>query len=163
MYIFTGQAGDLNLNYKVYDIDHVYEVDIILNNTQLHDVEKTDNNKWSSRRTLVLPDALVNDAGINVLIFDSSRNPPKEWYWGVRNVSVERRSNSTTAISVAHFVKISGNLIQGVEHLLDGRSAPPLRLNGDDADSNAVYFDVVWACIYLLNITVSFFEFKYHP
>jgi predicted GH43/DUF377 family glycosyl hydrolase len=132
VYFFSGQPGDLNMTYEVYDIDGILEVDIILNGVKIHDVARTSNNQWSPARTLLLPDAFTNDAGINVLIFDNTSNPPRESYWGVRNVSVAPTSNSSIALNFPHEMSISGSLIQDGHYLNDGQSTPPARPEGDD-------------------------------
>jgi hypothetical protein len=97
IYCFPGQSGNLNLTYEVYDIDNLNELDVILNGTKIHDETVTANNSWSGSRTLLLPDALVNDAGLNLLIFDNTMNPPNTWYWGVKNLNFAPTSTIAAA------------------------------------------------------------------
>jgi hypothetical protein len=95
IYWFPGQAGDMNLFYEVYDINDTNEVDIILNDAKIHDEAATAKNGWSTVRTRLLPDALVNDTEANVIIFDNTKNPPDLATWGVRNASVARIAVNT--------------------------------------------------------------------
>ncbi|GEM_PF-6163347 len=102
VYFFGGQTGTPHLSFQVYDIDYDYELDIFLNSVKIQDVPITFDNEWSTTRTIVLPDTLVNDTATNVLIFDNTRNPPQTWFWGVRGVSInatlsQQRSIETTA------------------------------------------------------------------
>jgi len=87
LYQFEGQEGDARIFYEVYDIDWPDEVRILLNGQPVSFVEVTADGKWSFERILYLPDALVKDTGTNLLCFDSTRNPPSTYAWGVRNVS----------------------------------------------------------------------------
>jgi len=89
-YEFGGMAGDVELTYKLWDIDYDYEVDIIINGYKIKDtVATTGNEQWSGVRTLTLPDDKVNDRSTNTLTFDNPKNPPNTWWWGVGSVSVE--------------------------------------------------------------------------
>jgi hypothetical protein len=88
-YWFPGRSGDLYLSYQAYDIDGPNEVDIFLNGAKVQDVPVTGNNKWSGYLGVVLPDALVNDTGANVIIFDNMNNPPLSNWWGVREVTID--------------------------------------------------------------------------
>jgi Secretion system C-terminal sorting domain/Domain of unknown function (DUF5122) beta-propeller len=104
IYWFPGQAGEVNLFYEVYDIDDTGELDIIFNGTKLRDEAVTANNGWSTIRTLLLPDTLVNNTDANVVIFDNTKNPPnvlrsKALNWGVRNVSIGLASANAPAIN----------------------------------------------------------------
>lgn len=88
LYQFEGRGGDVRIFYEAYDIDWPDEVRILLNGEPVSFVEVTADGKWSVERVLDLPDALVKDTGMNLLCFDSTRNPPNTYTWGVRSVSV---------------------------------------------------------------------------
>ncbi len=90
IYCFPAEKGDLRLTYEVYDIDKAYELDVLLNGIKIHDEAITDSANWSERRSILLPDSLVDDNGKNSLIFDNTMNPPKGWFWGIRNVEIAR-------------------------------------------------------------------------
>lgn len=87
LYQFEGRAGNVRLSYEVYDIDWPDEVQVLLNGEFVSFVEVAANGKWSPERVLDLPDALVKDSGVNLLCFDSTRNPSRTYAWGVKNVS----------------------------------------------------------------------------
>lgn len=87
LYRFEGTRGNVRLSYEVYDIDWPDEVQVLLNGELVSFAEVTADGKWSPERILELPDALVKDAGVNLLSFDSTRNPPSSYAWGVKNVS----------------------------------------------------------------------------
>ena len=88
-YSFGGLSGNVTLNYEAWDVDYTKEVEIILNGTHIGYAPKTGNDSWGGVQTITLPDALVNDSSDNYLTFNHTANPPKQWYWGVRNVSVD--------------------------------------------------------------------------
>ncbi|MCL4704400.1 T9SS type A sorting domain-containing protein [bacterium] len=132
VYFFSGQPGDLDLTYAVYDIDNIHEIDILLNGVKIHDEAVTANEAWSEQRTLLLPDGLVNDTGINVLIFNNTKNPPKNWIWGVRNVSVSLAQAATLALNLSQGLSFSGVALQHASNLFDGQTRPPARPEGDD-------------------------------
>jgi hypothetical protein len=97
IYWFPGKPGDVNLFYEAYDINDTDELAIIFNGTKIHDEAITVNNGWSTIRTLLLPEALVNDTEANIVIFDNTKNPPNALNWGVRNVSVALITAVTSA------------------------------------------------------------------
>ncbi|MGH7456009.1 MAG: T9SS type A sorting domain-containing protein, partial [bacterium] len=99
IYWFPGQSGEVNLFYEVYDIDDSNELDIIFNGTKIRDEAVTVNNGWSTIRTLLLPEVLVNDTEANIVIFDNVKNPPNALNWGVRNVSIGLASANAPAIN----------------------------------------------------------------
>lgn len=132
VYFFSGQPGDLDLTYAVYDIDNIHEIDILLNGVKIHDEAATANEAWSAQRALLLPDGLVNDTGINVLIFNNTKNPPKNWLWGVRNVSVALAQAATLALNLPQGLSFSGVALQQASNLFDGQTRPPARPEGDD-------------------------------
>ncbi len=131
VYIFSGRGGDLNLAYQVFDIDHLDEVDVVVNDTKLHDEALTSNEAWSETRNLLLPDELVHNTGINVLIFENTKNPPRNWRWGVRNVSVNVATTSSLALPSQTGASFSGLHAQNAHYLLDGQLAPLVRPQGD--------------------------------
>ena len=87
-YCFQGAAGDMTLSYQAYDIDNNTEVEVWLNGTTIFNVPATGDSQWGSTLSATLPDALIDDGGSNILVFDNTKNPPKKWAWGVRQVSV---------------------------------------------------------------------------
>ncbi len=133
VYFFDGQPDDLNLIYEVYDIDNLNELDILLNGAKIRDETPTADNTWNKPRTLRLPDALVNDAGLNVLIFDSPSNPPPQWYWGVRNVHVEAAPQASVALNLSQSLIAEANRAQDGQFLFDGRITPPARSETDNS------------------------------
>ena len=88
IYWFPGKPGEVNLFYEAYDINDTDELDVIFNGTKIRDEAITANNGWSTIRTLLLPEAMVNDTDANIVIFDNTKNPPNALNWGVRNASV---------------------------------------------------------------------------
>jgi hypothetical protein len=132
VYFFSGRPGDLSLIYEVYDIDNVNELDILLNGAKIHDETPAVNNGWSAPRSLPLPDALVNDAGLNVVIFDSPSNPPNQWPWGVRNVRVNAAPQASLALELSRSIIAEAYMAQDGQYLFDGRRTPPARLETDD-------------------------------
>jgi hypothetical protein len=101
IYWFPGKPGEVNLFYEVYDINDTDELAIIFNGTKIYDEAITVNNGWSTIRTLLLPEALVNDTEANVVIFDNTKNPSNTLNWGVRNVSVAFITAVTSEETVA--------------------------------------------------------------
>ncbi|MFC1850986.1 FHA domain-containing protein [candidate division CSSED10-310 bacterium] len=87
-YTFEYKSGNLELTYKVWDVDEDGEVNIYLNNTKLYEVERTQSGHWSGRRILKLPDELVHRDKLNFIIFDNPKNPPRQLMWGVAEVDV---------------------------------------------------------------------------
>jgi len=136
VYFFSGRSGDLNLAYQVFDIDHFDEVDVVLNDTKILDEAPTSNETWSETRNLLLPDELVHNTGINVLIFENTKNPPRNWRWGVRNVSVSVATTSSLALPSQAGANFSGQHVQNAQYLLDGQLAPMVRPQGDDGVSD---------------------------
>jgi predicted GH43/DUF377 family glycosyl hydrolase len=139
VYFFSGRAGDLNLAYQVFDIDHLDEVDIVLNDTKVKDETLTSNETWSETRTLLLPDELVHNTGVNVLIFENTKNPPRNWRWGVRNVSVSAVATSSLALAGQTNASVNGHGVLNGRYLMDGQLAPPLREHGDPAADTSHY------------------------
>ncbi len=95
IYWFPGKVGDVNLFYEAYDINDTDELDIIFNGTKLRDEAITAANSWSTIRTLLLPEAMVNDTETNIVIFDNTKNPPNALNWGVKNVSIALIAGNT--------------------------------------------------------------------
>jgi hypothetical protein len=87
-YSFGGFSGVVELFYEVWDVDYATEVEIILNGTQIGYAPVTVNRSWGGLQVITLPDALVNDSSANYLTFNSTSNPPNQYWWGVKNVSV---------------------------------------------------------------------------
>jgi subtilisin family serine protease len=88
-YSFGGHAGNVALYYEVWDVDNGTEVEIILNGTQIGYAPVTANESWGGVQVITLPDAFVNDSSTNYLTFNNTFNPPRRFWWGVRNVSVD--------------------------------------------------------------------------
>ncbi len=131
-YSFSGQAGDLQLSYEVFDIDNKNEVNISLNGIKIHDEAVTTNDNWSGARTLLLPDNLVKDDGLNLLVFDNTQNPPLKWNWGVKNVSVAATAFHAAALDLSKGERIFGDKIENVQFLFDGHAGIPERKEGND-------------------------------
>ena len=90
VFSFSGKRGDVSLSYQAWDIDFENEVRVFLNgNEASFIVPKTGNETWSRTRTITLKDTDVNDDGVNRVTFTNTSNPPKTYWWGVRNLSVE--------------------------------------------------------------------------
>ena len=87
-YSFSGLSGDVVLYYEAWDVDFADEVEILVNGTHVGYAPTTANDSWGGMQTIIVPDALVNDSSDNYLSFNNTSNPPKQWYWGVRDVSV---------------------------------------------------------------------------
>ncbi|MGH7595115.1 MAG: T9SS type A sorting domain-containing protein [bacterium] len=132
IYWFPGQTGEVNLFYEVYDIDDTHELDIIFNGVKIRDESVTANNGWSTIRTLLLPEALVNDTEANVVIFDNTQNPPNALNWGVRNLSIGLTSAIAIAIKASPGVGIAGKNVQGMQYLFDGQIISAERSADDD-------------------------------
>ena len=90
-YSFGEFSGDVVIYYEAWDVDVADEVEIILNGTHIGYVPVTANNSWGGVQAITLPDDLVNDSSYNYLSFNNRYNPPKQFIWGVRNVSVDRQ------------------------------------------------------------------------
>ena len=101
VYCFQGQAGDLLLSYQAYDVDTGTEVRVWLNDASVFYVPVTANNQWSGTLSQILPDSLVKDGQANSLVFDNRRNPPKNMYWGVRQVEVSPASGGQAPAKIA--------------------------------------------------------------
>ncbi len=139
VYFFSGRRGDVNLAYQVFDIDHLDEVDLVLNDTKVHDEALTSNESWSETRSLLLPDELVHNTGINVLIFENTKNPPHGWRWGVRNVSVNVATTSSLALPTQTGTNFTGQGVLNAPYLLDGQFTPMVRSQGDGASDSSRY------------------------
>lgn len=140
IYWFGGRSGNLSLTYEVYDIDDTGELDILFNGTKIRDEAITANNSWSAQRTLLLPDALVNNSDFNVLIFDNTKNLPntllsKALNWRVKNVSIAPTVAAVVAVDLSHGVSITGDKAHNVQYLFDGQMAFPERFEeGENAE-----------------------------
>lgn len=139
VYFFSGRGGDLNLAYQIFDIDHIDEVDIVLNDTKVKDETLTSDEAWSETRTLLLPDELVHNNGVNVLIFENTKNPPRNWRWGVRNVSASVAAASSLALAGQMNASVNGQGVLNGRYLMDGELAPPLREHGDPVTDTSHY------------------------
>ena len=85
---FPPSPGDVNLLYEVWDVDFSDEVEISVNGHPIGFAPKTEDESWGPPRTILVPDSYVNDSSTNILTFRNTRNPPKRYWWGVRNVSL---------------------------------------------------------------------------
>lgn len=88
VYAFDYIEGNLELRYKVWDIDKKGEVNIYLNREKIDEVEPTESGHWSGLRELKLPPELVAKNKRNYVIFDNPKNPPGTLMWGVAEVTV---------------------------------------------------------------------------
>jgi hypothetical protein len=70
-------------------VDNATEIEILLNGKLIKYAPETANDAWGGVKAITLPDALVNNSSNNYLKFNNTGNPPNEYYWGVRKVSVE--------------------------------------------------------------------------
>ncbi len=141
IYWFAGRPGNLSLTYEVYDIDYTGELDILFNGVSIPHEAITANNSWSTKRTLLLPDALVNNTDLNVLIFDNIKNLPNTLLsqalnWGVKNVSVAPTAAAVVAVDLSHGVSITGDKAQNIQYLFDGQTAFQERLEGGENAGN---------------------------
>ncbi len=136
VYFFSGQPGDLTLAYQIFDIDHLDEVDIVLNATKIRDEALTSGESWSETRNLLLPDELVINNGINVLIFENTKNPPRNWRWGVRSVSVNAAATSVLALAGQTNANVNGVNVLNGRYLMDGIIAPSARTNSGADDTS---------------------------
>jgi len=89
-YSFAGMSGDVKLNYRAFDIDATKnpEVQVIVNGEVVANLPVTGNDQWSEDRAIIIPDNLVNNTSVNLLVFNATYNPPNSYWWGVSNVSV---------------------------------------------------------------------------
>jgi chitodextrinase len=87
-YSFAGLPGDVELYYEAWDVDVNDEVQILLNGVEIGFAPLTGNENWCETQSITLPDGLVNDSSANQVTFNNTYNPPKKYYWGIRNVSV---------------------------------------------------------------------------
>jgi Cytochrome c bacterial/Cytochrome c554 and c-prime len=87
-YTFAGLAGDVQLNYEVWDVDLGNEVQILLNGVEIAFAPRTGNEAWGNAQSVTLPDSLIDDSSENLLTFKNTYNPPKLYWWGVRSVSI---------------------------------------------------------------------------
>ena len=108
-YRFEGTPGDVTIRYQVWDVDFANEVEILVNGVRAGYAAVTPNNTWSEARYIVLPDAAVFDDEENELTFNNTYNPPKTYWWGVRNVSVfEECPDCIPLPDAAAYGRISG-------------------------------------------------------
>jgi hypothetical protein len=87
-YRFPSRAGDVEVWYQVYDVDSQGEVAILLNGQEVLQPAATPESDWSSKSTVVLPNASVRGDSVNVLTFDNLDYPPTVEMWGARQVSI---------------------------------------------------------------------------
>jgi len=85
-YCFDGQSGDVAIAFEAYDIDFVDEVWIYVNGQFVDTIAPTTDGSWGSMEAVTLPDSLVNDTSINILLFTNNYNPPYAFFWGIRSV-----------------------------------------------------------------------------
>jgi hypothetical protein len=79
-------------------VDNASEIEIILNCTLIGNAPETANDAWGGVQAITLPDALVENSLENYLTFNNTANPPKTWYWGVRNVSADANQPQPLAV-----------------------------------------------------------------
>jgi hypothetical protein len=87
-FCFDGVSGDVLIYYEAYDVDVAAELEILINGQSVGYAPQTTNSAWGGMQTISLPDAHVNDGSVNILTFNCTGNPPKNWKWGVRNISM---------------------------------------------------------------------------
>ncbi|MEW6442812.1 MAG: hypothetical protein AB1640_17885 [bacterium] len=86
---FSGTTGNVTLRYEAYDVDYADEVEITVNGEPIDFAPKTVNNSWGPAHEILVPDEFVNNSSTNLVIFRNTRNPPKKYWWGVRNISLQ--------------------------------------------------------------------------
>lgn len=84
---FEYLGGRATLQYGAWGIDKVGEVAILLNGTRIGDVPLT-MRKWVYGKKLNLPRDKLKKNAINELVFDNTRNPPREDPWEVCYVQI---------------------------------------------------------------------------
>jgi len=89
-YVFEGVPGDVVITVEFFDVDHNDEVEVLINGNFVANAATTANEEWGPAETFTLPDAQVNDSGINYLQFANkyNRDDAENYRWGVRNVSI---------------------------------------------------------------------------
>ncbi len=90
-YSFRGIRGDVKVVYEVWDNDWRggnEEIEISINGNYVSNAPYTGNEQWSDFQEIVLLDIFVNDDRENILSFNHTKNPPKTWWWAVRNVHI---------------------------------------------------------------------------
>ena len=88
-YSFDAVSGDVTVYYQVWDVDSSTEVEILVNGESMGHAPTTLDSSWGSTQTIVLSDAYVNDGAANLLTFTNTRNPPKSYAWGVKQVILD--------------------------------------------------------------------------
>ena len=100
-FIFPGRAGDFNLSIEAYDIDDTSETAIILNNTLIGHLAPGPQRAWSGQQTFFIADSLMMDSVSNYLVFDNTGNPPRQRYWGVRDLQITQTEDGDRTLAVA--------------------------------------------------------------
>jgi len=119
-YSFEGVSGDVTIVYEAWDVDFADEVEILVNGVHLEYTSVTPNSAWSGLRSVVLPDGLIFDSGMNVLTFNNGYNPPKTYAWGVGNVFFLQEQECPDCIPLpdtGDYGKISGGDPSHVEEV----------------------------------------------
>lgn len=87
-YSFEGIPGDVTIRYQAWDVDFAEEVEILVNGVPVGYAPVTANENWGESQYVVVPDAVAHDSASNEITFSNTYNPPRTYWWGVRNVSV---------------------------------------------------------------------------
>lgn len=85
---FPGRSGDVTIWATFYDVDYVGEIKVRVNGQFVLDAPSSGSNVWTDPIAIVLPDAKVNDATVNLLTFDQVAYPPTAERWGAKLVSI---------------------------------------------------------------------------
>ena len=81
-------AYRLEFHYRVHDVDSEGEILISLNGEPLVEAPVTENKGYSEDLSIELPLDRVRFDGINIITFDNTYNPPRNYKWGVGEADV---------------------------------------------------------------------------
>ncbi len=92
-YTAAGQPGDVFVAFEVFDVPAGGEADlrVVVNDADVGTQGPACPGAWSSRRSVLVPDAVFADGTLNRVQFTNARNAPgvPAVEWGVRNVRLD--------------------------------------------------------------------------
>ena len=88
VYQAAGKKGAWKLEYELFDVSYKGEVTVWVNWTKVRVPYPTAAGQWSERRSIDVADALLSDAGPNVVHFTAEGSYPSWRTWGVRAVKL---------------------------------------------------------------------------